>query len=262
MTALSRKPVPSRAPIWTPSPVTVVDEGTLVWSKPKPADDCWPGTDGLLDHFCELASALPEEMAAFLMRYGLPELCFEHGRPDHHTEGEYCPLTAGDTWTSLSVRHLRIAARAYSAIRRGTARLAVRQSVDEDDWRNLQVFIGGFPVLKDRSFFGQRMWLAEYLRWLFMATGIGYDVTWPRGTKQPQLSYEADGLLGAITLLLWRDITGDRDTYRCDACGMPVERIRPPREGERIYCTEPDCRREQQRRNQAAYRARQRGERQ
>jgi hypothetical protein len=243
-----------------PDRVTVVDEASLVWDTPAPAGDSWPGTDNLLDHFCELESAHPEEMADFLRWYGLPELCFEHGRPDHHTEGEYCPLTTGDTWTSLSVRHLRIAARAYSAIRRGSARLAIRQSVDEKDWLNLQVFIGGFSVMKDRSFFGQRSWLAEYLRWLFMSTGIGHDVTWPRGAKHPQLSSEADGLLGTITLLLWRDITGDRETYRCDVCRMPVERIRPPREGERIYCTEPTCRRERQRRNQAAYRARQRGE--
>jgi hypothetical protein len=114
--------------------------------------------------------------------------------------------------------------------------------------------------MKDRSFFGQRAYLAEYLTWLFAATGIRHLASWPRGSKQPQLSYEADGLLGATTVLLWRDITGDRGTYRCDACGMPVERIRPPRDGERIYCAEPPCRREQQRRNQASYRARQRGE--
>ena len=109
-----------------PDRVTVIDEASLVWETPAPAGDSWPGTDNLLDHFCELESAHPEEMADFLRWYGLPELCFEHGRPDHHTEGEYCPLTTGDTWTSLSVRHLRIAARAYSAIRRGSARLAIR----------------------------------------------------------------------------------------------------------------------------------------
>lgn len=250
----------SRSPIWMPGRVRVADEATLVWDEPREFDDSWPGPDGLLDRFCELESALPEEMAAFLMTYGLPELCYQHGQPDYHKGAEAdCPVSKGETWTSLSVRHLRIAARAYSAVRRASARLAIRQCMEPDDYRYLQAFRPGFLVTKDRSFFMQRTYLAEYLTWLFAASGIRHLASWPRGTKQPQLSFEVDGLLGLLTLLLWRDITGDR-VYRCDACGMPVERLRPPREGEGIYCVEPACRREQQRRNQATYRARQRGE--
>ena len=37
--------------------------------------------------------------------------------------------------------------------------------------------------------------------------------------------------------------------------GAPVPRVRPPKAGEGVYC-EATCRREQQRRNQATWRAR------
>ena len=68
---------------------------------------------------------------------------------------------------------------------------------------------------------------------------------------------QADGLLGAIAILLSREIGQGYTSYRCTVCGTETARGRPPRPDEAIYCERPACKREQRRRNQAAWRARQ-----
>src|SRR5438132_566532 len=110
MTPATHQTIWSAEPVRLARSVSVVEDSKLEWTDLAEAGDGWPGIDGLLDAFCDLADAQPEEMAAFLETWGVPELCVEHGQPDFHDEDAgYCSgvLEAG----SLSVRHLRQAAR-------------------------------------------------------------------------------------------------------------------------------------------------------
>lgn len=77
------------------------------------------GTDTLLSDFIALASADPEQMAAFMARYGILELCGEHGRPDGHDHGYFCPLLDVDDGhrQGVEVRTVRRAARAFADLR-------------------------------------------------------------------------------------------------------------------------------------------------
>ena len=94
---------------------------------------------------------------------------------------------------------------------------------------------------------------ASWLSVLFSVTDVSARADWV-GMRGLALEPAAGSLLGLIAILLAREVGADGQ-YECDACGARVFRQRPPRAGESVYCTRPECKREQQRRNQARWRA-------
>ena len=257
--------------IWVESVALPTDllasDSVISWSQAKTRseelteDDLTAGTDTLLEDFLALASADPEQMAAFMARYGVLELCGEHGRPDGHDEGAFCPFLEVDDGRrrGVSVHHVRRAARAFADLAQWgrSTRLGLKRRPHSGI--DAQMLLGGF--LRGRNV-TDRARIAEYLTMLNRQTGVRPLVTWD---KRVSVTFAAAGLLGVLSILLTREIAARRDpnddlTYTCSICGVPVARGRPPQPDEAIYCTEKSCKREQQRRNQAAWRARKRAE--
>lgn len=251
-----------------PEDVQIVEVlgGTLIaWSE---ADDAagieYQGGGDLLTAFLKLNTAEPADIADFVSSYGVLELC-QHGRPDRHPDsrrkGPYCgPLHAPDGRRGVSSADVRRAALAFGAAKNVALALSARTLPDPDAWMDmarLQVWgVTGrppeleWPVTEWRE---GRAALASWLTYLLHDSGVVSAAEW----SGPRLvvRHRADGLFGTLALLLSREI-GQGDTYRCDVCDAVVDRIRPPKPHERVYCKKAACRREQQRRNQAAWRAR------
>jgi hypothetical protein len=218
-------------------------ETRVEWDK-APADaKNWPGTERLLDDFCGLASATPDEMADFVGLYGAPEV-----------RGSVIDVPG-----SVPVTPLRRAARAIAAGRRVGADLADRRPGAVADWVEMQHALNGWAWVTPPSQW--RYWRAgreRYASWLsavLRSAGVEPEVEWAeRGVLR--VGVATPTLLGLVGILMAREVTAGR-AYACDSCGADAERTRPPREGEAVYCKRPECKREQQRRNQAARRARQ-----
>lgn len=244
----------------------LADDSVISWSLAKTraeeltAEDLTVGTDTLLDDFLALASADPEQMAAFMARYGVLELCGEHGRPDRHDEGAFCPFLEVDDGQRLgvSVHHVRRAARAFADLAQWGQSARDAQKVSPRRGVDIQMLL---PGILSRTM-SERERIAYHLTRLNRETGVQPLVTWD---KRVSFTFEAGGLLGVLSILLTREIAARRDerddlVYTCSVCGIAVPRGRPPQPDEAIYCTEKSCKREQQRLNQAAWRARKRAE--
>ena len=239
----TRRGIWSSGVLLRPLKVAATDS-RIDWADVEPFGDDWPGTESLLTDFVDLAAADPEGMAAFVSRYGVLELC-RHGRPVWHAnEG---PID------HLAVRHIRRAARAFEAWQTAGRRLKAANQASQS--HDVQLFLdGGFWA----GGYG-RQELAEELTQLYRDTGIRPLVRW-EPSRMLTVTTEGAGLLGVLSTLLLRAIASrDEVSYRCDICGDLVERGRPPRPDEAIYCDRAECKREQRRRNTAAYRARKKG---
>ncbi len=254
----STAPVWSSAPVQVPTDLAVVDDLWLRWADVKSAGDDWPGVGDLLDDFGALAAADPNGMAAFVGSYGVLELCGEHGKPDGHTiddTGMYCAMRRDAGHTLLWVWSIQRMATGVAAARRIGRDLSNGKLGSATDWTNLQMltrqaFRRPEYYKQGRRFFGEI--LTTYLRDCRVRPLVRWDESRPR----PQMTVEADGLIGVIALLLRREVASGALAYQCTVCGDLVERARAPRDGESVYCDKAECRRAQQRRNQAASRAR------
>ena len=218
------------------------------------------GTDTLLEDFLALASADPDQMAAFMARYGVLELCGEHGRPAWHDEGAYCALLVVDDGQrfGVSVQHVRRAARAFADLVQWGQSARDARKVSPRRGRDIQWLL---PGILSRTM-SERERIAYHLTRLNRETGVQPLVTWD---SRVSFTFEACGLLSVLSILLTREIAARRDEhdaliYTCSVCGVAVPRGRPPQTDEAIFCNEKSCKREQQRRNQAAWRARKRAE--
>ena len=244
----------------------LADDSVISWSQVKTrpeeltADDLQAGTDTLLEDFLTLASADPEEMGAFMRRYGVLELCGKHGRPVDHDEGGFCPFLEvdGGQRFGVSVQHVRRAARAFADLVQWGQSARDARKVSPRRGRDIQWLL---PGILSRTM-SERERIAYHLTRLNRETGVQPLVTWD---KRVSVTFAAYGLMGVLSILLTREIAARRDPnddliYTCSICGVPVPRIRPPQPNEAIYCTEKSCKREQQRLNQAAWRARKRAE--
>lgn len=220
-----------------------VTDSLLSWGQVELAGEDWPGTEDLLSDFIALSSADPEDMGLFVQKYGIPELCAAHGRPVWHEPG--CHVGGG-----LRVHSLRSAARAISDLLDAGIRLKshqqAEQSVDVQRLLGRGFWVGGYG----------REELAEELTNLYRDCGWNVLLRWP-AQKPLSVVSAVPGLLGVVARLLVQTITSRSEVdYRCDVCQESIIRKRPPRPDEAIYCDRPACKREQQRRNTAAYRAR------
>lgn len=92
--------------------------------------------------------------------------------------------------------------------------------------------------------------------------------TWLRATvmwlphHRPELALQAGTAAALYIADAVTHVSGlDSDrTYVCSACRAPFTPARAPKPGDGLYCRRPECQSERQRRNQARYRARERGE--
>jgi len=232
--------------------------------------DLTGGIDTLLEDFMALASADPEQMGAFMTRRGVLELCGAHGRPIGHDEGAVCPfleITPGTTLDlpgvhfestgrrGVSVQAVRSAARAFTDLAQWGQSVRLGLKRPPGSGMDTQGLLPGFLVGDNVT---DRQRIADYLTMLNRQAGVRPLVTWD---KRVSFTFAAGGLLGVLAVLLTREIAARPDlTYNCTACGALVARGRPPQPDEEIYCTKESCKREQRRRNQAAWRARKRAE--
>lgn len=255
MTPATQKPIFSGFVIQPVDPEVVHgDRGDeITWEKVNPGGGQFP-LDHLLDDFCRLAYAQPEEMAAFVARYAVPEV-----------DG----FEVNDSWVRsmrsgrVSIRAIRDAARAVAAARRIGAGLVSRQPGDSRDWLDLQTGFGvGFVHHQDpedqTDWKIQREDFAQYLSAAFEKWGVSMQVDW-LGSRGLAFVPHTESFMGGLLVMLAREV-GAEGQYRCDVCGTRVPRRRAPAPGEHVYCDRLECKREQQRRNQAAWRERKRQE--
>ena len=231
-----------------------VTESLLSWATTHPGwPDDWPGTEHLLDDFCDLAQATPDEMAAFLTRYGAPEI----GEP--FSDGSDNPLgapVASRRAGTLGVTRLRRYARALAAARRIAADLSSRRVGELADWLELQEVLGWAWTVPKDEWDDWKLGRERFARWLtevLHRSGASVVVEWV-GRRGLAVDPSTSTLVGLMWIMLAREVAGERG-YVCDSCGSRVQRARPPREGEAVYCDRPECKREQRRRNQAKWRA-------
>lgn len=232
----------------------IARDGWVRWSTLWDGDAPLSPVDELLPDYCALASATGDDAAAFVAKWGVPEL--EGGQAD-----------ATGMPQSLPVARLYEHALAVAAARRIGDALASKQLGDSADWRHVAYLLNplkrkgqmspqmsqelGTSWQLEREHFGAL--LTDAMR----GAGVGTVANW---VDQDRLTLTpgAQGLVGVVMLLLAREVGSGRQ-YTCSSCSAPVIRRRPPQPGERVYCSEPQCKREQRRRNQAAWRARKAG---
>lgn len=218
----------------------VVTETLVTWESSEPwPDDAppWTGTERLLDDFCDLARATePSEVETFIRRYGIPELCSSHGLPLWHNDT--CRLA-----TSLRVQRLRRRAKAFGALRNIGSALSRQRVGAPSDWVDIQALTD--EILIPKSTEGvtvERLRAAEVVTRLLRDCGVRPRVEWGR-TGKPMMTWEADGLMGTLAILLYREIGHTRPAYPCDGCGQSVERAKAPRPEQRTWCGSVGCRR-------------------
>lgn len=250
----------SRSAFHFPASVDVFANQILAWTEaPDAAGITHQGGGDLLGAFLALAQADTEEMAQFLRDYGIPELCV-HALPDRHPDkrraGAYCSFPRMDDGIPyVSTQALRWAARAFAAAVEEAEMLRVNRLPDPRLWDDMLKITDGvrdWPEVASWQRGRERLalWLTDLLR----DCGVQPIASWERGPLS--VTYEADGLLGTLAILLSRQLA-QGETYTCDQCGTPVNRKRAPKPGEGVYCLSKPCRDAQNRRNQRAYRERQ-----
>lgn len=212
---------------------------------------------GILDEPDQAAAA-----AAFVMTYGWPELC-RHGEPDRHKGGSLCaPLLRSDC-SALDLRSLKRAAESLRSADDLARRVRRRQPWSTSSYAAVQ----RWPAHVGHPFEGasdpaiQRAYLAHWMTTTMRQCDVRPLVTWP-AHKRPEVTYEVDGLVGLLVVEAVRRIAQEREerTYSCAVCASPVWPNRAPKPGEPTYCAQASCQRERQRLNQAARRARAKGE--
>ncbi len=181
----------------------------------------------MLRGFVSLAAAQPEEMAAWLERYGVLALC-QHGHP---VEGacvfKTCPGML-DGGRAVDVRAVRDVARTFGAALRLASQLARRKPGDRADWVELQNLLGSgsLPAVQvpgDRADY--RLQQERYAQWLercFEQCRIGHEIRW-RARGGLQVTPMPTSLVGVLVFLLYRENVG-REPLRCDNCGATARR--------------------------------------
>lgn len=267
MTTFDETRVLTRHEFFVPRKVRV-NGSHLSWSEVLPATDQRETVVGdLLKDFLKLESATPDEMATFLEVYGVPEIC-QHGYPDRHKwawaadkkvrdmpKEPYCRFAEIEGQPAIWSVHVQQVARAFASASRLGVALSVRHEGDEADWLNLQDAVSWHwgPSSLDGDWTKRRDVLADWLTDVLRGCGVATLARWTPRTRLTVIP-EADGLIGTVALALAHEV-GQRDGFLCSVCGTAVDRVRPPREGEQVYCSKLACKREQQRRNQAKWRA-------
>lgn len=236
----------------------VAEDGWIRWTSNNLE---WrsPGIDGLLQSFCDLEKATPDEMAQFVARHGAPEVeGFEvtEGRASNPQGLRVDAARSGH----LPVEGLRLHARGISAARRVGAALVTRRPGEMADWLDLQIF-GWHWSVDPEDWDDWKLGRERFAGWvsdLLGHGGVRLEADW-LGTRGMALEPVAETFVGVIAVLLAREV-GAEGQYQCDSCGALVYRKRAPLDGEAVYCDRPECKTEQKRRNQANWRARKREE--
>lgn len=252
------------AGLWLPTSVKIDGDRLYPFPSPRESDPAeWQGLGTLLRNFLLLADVgPPDEVVTFMTGWGVPDLC-THGYAGFHG-GRWCRFAEDERGVvHVSAQAIRMFARAFVAARTLSEALAARRPTEARDWAALywvqDSFPAGSPLAGDDWRRG-RLALAQWVEQLLRDAGVRPSVRWSDGKFE--LDYVTPGLVGMLAVLLGRDLqirlNGGR-LFACSSCGRDVTPARTPRPGEAVYCGQPECKREQQRRNQARRRARQQG---
>lgn len=245
--------------LWLPEQVTVEGEHLVVQGS-RPLTD-WNRHEHLLADLQILASADPEDMAAFMETYGVLQLCGAHGRPPLHalrqSSAECQMRRRPPDAVIVGARDVRTMARAFTAAPAVAAALHQRSLPESADVAALSRFDGAIWHASDEWMTG-RTQFAGFLERLINGAQVVPDVRWSTLTNgRLAVQYTAQDLLGILAVLLARECSRGGSAFRCSVCNLPAYPLRPPRPDEPVYCRDPACKREQQRRNQRNWRARQ-----
>jgi hypothetical protein len=266
MTPATQRPVWARGRWDRPrNPSPTADGSAVGWTESWAVDE-HPAfdLDPLLDDYSALSQAEPEEIAAFIARYGVPELASLETTDGSESNPLRAPVQTKRAG-SILVGDVRRHARGIAATRRLAASLVTRHTGDPADWADAWKWLvpsGGIRVMDREDLDDYKLCREHFADLLsdFLAEGdVLTRAEWPGGGRRLALGPEAGTFIGALGILLAREV-GAEGQYICTSCGARVTRNRPPRKGEKVYCDRVECKREQQRRNQARWRAKKRAE--
>ncbi len=219
MTPATQREIWGTDTLLRPRVYEVTDEA-VTWSEVEPVAPTLE-LDTLLDDFCDLANAHPEEMAAFMVRYAVPELYGSELTDDSSVRSRRPGRVA--------VRSVRRFARGVAASRRVAADLVVRRPGDLADWRDMQEvgrFVWG-PARDDlddwklgRERFAQ--WMTKFLD----DAGMTVRAEW-RATRGLALEPSPTSLLGVVALLLSREVGAEAPTPATRAAAASTVLGRP-----------------------------------
>lgn len=187
-------------------------------------------TDVFLKRFSQLSDAEPEAILDYARRFGLLQVCDEHGLPFQHPpvgrKRERCwpaELEPLSMWREWSRRF-----RAVLAIR---AQLSNGEPGRADDWRAL-----GYSVPDDRSVGEARRRLARsvdsWLRWADNRTVF----TWDPESDTPTIEVGCHGLFQCLTWELALTVARLDGLTVCEGCGEPYTRDGKDVKRVRKYC--------------------------
>lgn len=224
------------------------------------------------DDFTLLASlphaSVAEHLEAHVRRYGISELCAEHGLPVWHEHpsrsgpesGDSCPTSDG-----VVVAHALTIARFLDSTIDAAVRIRRRQPVPESQVLQLLTFMTAHAHWLDGELAAaggqlraarRRQVVALAVEGFLDATAVRLGVSWV-AHKTPTLVTKSSSHWGVFALELARRLDRDGEpaaVWTCESCGEPVRRRRRPREGDRVYCQRPECQRTRWRRNKARQR--------
>ena len=245
-----------------PVPGRVKAEGDrLFWSPDVEGHREVNPPENLLAVFAGLASAAPEEIAAFAEQFGVLEIC-EHELPRSHNpsrpwkqSGQYVeecfPLgwheRSDPEWMCrepLSVWYMF--AGDARAILRIAANLHGNRVGSPVDWRTIFGHGRGpesIPWWKP-SVEGERFLVAGLVNEWLQLGDVRPRLAWGSSSKRangtPGLIMAGGGLFGALAIQLAQSVSRSEGLYICDGCGAAHTRAKKPDPNRRKFC--PKCR--------------------
>lgn len=217
------------------------------------------GQDALLASFMKLEEAAPEEVAAFIGRWGPLNLC-KHGLPNTHLPRRMMNDLAEVDAVACEVNRARPAgeigeplerwhhfATQVHAIHRGARLAQGGNRITNEIWTKLADIGPPGMFTEPDPETGEVEWVTtpaidvaqRYLgiaiqRWLNYGD-VGVHVSWSE--RKGHIRFGGTGLAGAIALQLALTSTATGAFYLCSACSVPfLPEKRTPRAGERHYC--------------------------
>lgn len=246
------------------------------------------------DHFRALAvlnEGRADHLSEHVRRFGLSVLCRDHGLPMWHRvpgrtsfedgrgPGRGGSCLAGGPSKNSSIAGVRV----EDAVRLATffetvldLAYTIRRGRVIAPWHVEGVSVPGYPerdivqrlaleeIRRDgKPLPGRSRDLVSRASERFLSQcGVQAGVSWLE-RRRPELVMKVQDSWGMYTLELVRRLSTDgerRSIFQCVNCGTPVQLPRRPRDGDLVYCTAADCRREKERQRKAAQRARKRND--
>lgn len=273
-------------------PLGAYDEGAL---KPEPTKARYTVADAY-EHLVAVTALDPAAQAEHVLRhvqmYGLSQLCAAHGLPRWHTwperdrpaeaarslagtvpRGASCPSAPVDESGPglLSVAAVVRMAEGYYAVEDLAYRMRNGRTITRRPLEDAAALLpkGDRDVTADLALIElerdgvplpghTRQLVVKASEELLKQSSARAGVVWI-ARQRPELVMKAFDAWGLYAVELVRRLAVDnraKSVFVCSVCGDAVVLMRRPKEGDQIYCADPECRREKERRKKARQRAR------